>query len=143
MGCDIHLHIEIKIAGVWHHYGHPKISRNYDLFQKMAGVRGDEREAIASPRGLPADITKLTAYSAEHDKGKLAHSHSYLDAGEISSLEDWLREFGPPGRFGRCDLDWDILNCYLFGNSFGGFAKYPDERPEGLEDLRFVFWFDN
>ncbi len=37
MGCDIHLHTEVKIANVWHRYGCPSVDRNYRVFAKMAG----------------------------------------------------------------------------------------------------------
>lgn len=63
MGCDIHLHTEVKINGVWHHMGAPSVPRNYRLFAKMAGVRGIETP-IAEPRGLPGDATLLTRRDA-------------------------------------------------------------------------------
>lgn len=27
MGCDIHLHIEVKINGAWEHYATPRVDR--------------------------------------------------------------------------------------------------------------------
>lgn len=38
MGCDIHLHAEVKIKNAWHHYAHPSVPRSYPLFSIMAGV---------------------------------------------------------------------------------------------------------
>lgn len=134
MGCDIHLHIEIKLGGRWEHLGHPNVGRNYELFAVMAGVRGDEKP-IAPPRGLPSDASVVTKFDFANWESD-AHTPSYLNAEEIARLEDWLHER-------KIDMEWELLHCYLFGNSFGGFHKYPTERSNVVEDLRFVFWFDN
>lgn len=142
MGCDIHLHIEVKINGKWEHYGAPSINRNYSLFEKMAGVRGEQSEAIAPPRGLPEDINALTRFEADLIDSD-AHSHSYLTASELSILAKWYATTGT-GKHGMPnDIERDLVHCYFFGNSFAGFWDYPDEREDGVEDVRFVFWFDN
>lgn len=62
MGCDIHLHQEVKIGGEWHHYREQSVSRNYALFAKMAGVRnyGLTVTPIDEPRGIPDDATDGT-----------------------------------------------------------------------------------
>ena len=133
MGCDIHLHQEVKINGKWEHYGIADVGRNYQLFAKMAGVRGDEAP-IVEPRGYPADVTTVTQFNAT-DWGRDAHTPSWLGAEEIAELFEWLNEPGevrPRERFG-----------WLFGNCWDSFTKYPEDRPTGLEDIRFVFWFDN
>jgi hypothetical protein len=141
MGCDIHLHIEVKIGGEWHHYGAPSIRRDYALFEKMAGVRGEVSEAIAPPKGLPTDCTFLTKFLSDYEGGD-GHSHSYLTAPEIVLLADWLNSIATDSARGH-DLEMDILHTFLFGNSFDGFVRYPEDNPKGLEDVRFVFWFDN
>lgn len=138
MGCDIHLHTEVKIGGKWRHYSAPNFQRNYKYFAKMANVRNyDEIEPISEPKGLPFDITEVTKFDA--DKwGSDAHSASWLGAEELVELEEFVLEDrkGDPWFENKT---WG----YLFGNTWGGFAKYPEDRPEGLEDVRFVFWFDN
>ncbi len=135
MGCDIHLHGEVKIDGKWLHYSQPRIPRSYRLFTKMANVRSydEEIEPICLPRGLPEDLSEMTAFEAEH-WGSDGHSHSWLGSEEIQELEEWLsgihrHRFAP----------WD----YLFSNTWGGFHRYRQEFPKQLEDIRFVFWFDN
>lgn len=147
MGCDIHLHTEVKINGKWQHYGFPRVLRNYSVFAKMANVRNEYREdditPISLPKGIPEDATELTKYSYEYWKED-AHSMSWLDAGEIEQLEDYInKELKPTTATNLigwwCEENWG----YLFGNSWGGFTKYPENRPVGLEDIRFVFWFDN
>lgn len=136
MGCDIHLHIEIKIAGQWHHYACPKIDRNYELFSIMADVRGN-LPAISEPKGLPEDASIITKMNYDEYWSGDAHSKSYLNSDELvilsASITDHL----------GLDLEHDILRCYLFGNSFDGFILYPKSYPKEIEDVRFVFWFDN
>lgn len=144
MGCDIHLHMEVKINGKWHHYGAPSVDRMYALFAKMAGVRNRDSEIkpIAKPRGVPADATELTQFDCARWSSD-GHSHSWLDAPEIAQVIEWIKtELGQRG-FGNV-WDWQSKNFgYVFGNGWDGFNKYPEDRPQGLEDIRWIFWFDN
>lgn len=132
MGCDIHLHVEVKIKGKWEHYNNPYISRNYRLFAKMAGVRAEKYdEPIAQPRGLPADLSLVTQFDATY-WGEDGHSHSWLsdaEAGEAQKTEE--REHPP-------------IFGYLFGSYIDSYIKYPDEQLNemGYEAARVVFWFD-
>ena len=138
MGCDIHVHTEVKINGEWHHLGNPNVGRHYALFAKMANVRNrGDITPIAEPRGLPDDITFLTRFDKERDGG---HSYSYLTGEEIDQLDVWYRQ-----ECKRFTNDY----CYIekeFGYLFSGgwnVKKYPDDQPDGVEDSRWVFWFDN
>lgn len=144
MGCDIHLHIEIKIAGIegWQHFSHPHVHQNYLLFSYMANVRNyDNVTPISSPKGLPPDISEVTKYCYTVDKLHYhPHSESYLDSDEIAKLDEVWESFAKED-FNN-DLEHSIFQCYLFGNSFGGFRRYGDKVPN-LQDVRFVFWFDN
>jgi len=143
MGCDIHLHIEVKVNGKWEHYASPWIQRNYTLFEKMAGVRGDDENAISLPKGMPEDASFITKQSCE-DFGSDGHSHSYLTLNEIVQLEDWLNSLPKvEGNYLATDLEHSILHTYCEGNSFAGILRYPKEKPSWIEDTRFVFWFDN
>ena len=71
MGCDIHCYVEYRPLEPRNDYdkrwrdfgGRINPGRNYDLFDRMAGVRGDKRNAVVPPRGLPDDL----AYSAFSD----------------------------------------------------------------------------
>ena len=138
MGCDIHLHTEVKIKGVWEHYCSCNLDRDHDLFTLMAGVRdrGVGIKPISKPRGVPADATVITKYDAKVVWGSDGHSHSFLHASELEQIEKFMltqrNENFPERQWG-----------YLFGNSWGGFTEYPEDRPKGLEDVRFIFWFDN
>lgn len=129
MGCDIHLHVEVKIDNQWHHYSALRVLRNYGLFSLMAGVRGSF-DPIVNPRGIPSDITLLT----QIDLGKWdedAHTLSYLDSSELAALASRMHE-EKIGEFS------DYFG-YFFGNDYYGREDWPEE----IEEVRFVFWFDN
>lgn len=159
MGCDIHAFFEIKIKdseqldfpGIqrahWHCYTQPRIARYYFMFERLAGVRGDVANAMFPPRGLPDDLSETVKFAARYME-RDAHTHSWLNSKEIVDFNDWGEKYlecSPKNKYlfnGRWDMEIE-WGCYLFGNSFAGFEKYPDARPKGLLDLRLVFWFDN
>lgn len=140
MGCDIHAHVEIKINGKWHHFGNPYIERSYDLFSRMANVRNNkEIVPIDNPRGLPKDITWETNFCAVEECG---HSHSWLSGKEVAELGDWYenkqKEWNPESYY-----SFEVKAVgFIFGNGWD-IQQYPDDYPEGVEDARLVFWFDN
>jgi hypothetical protein len=142
MGCDIHFFAEVKIDGTWYCHGHPSIDRCYDLFYKMAGVRSSddaEKAPIALPKGLPKDLSVVVQKYWEQEKLD-AHSASWLGAEEIAILEKWLENW----HRGRANGEYfypEKIWGYLFRSSWGGTVKYG--LPEGVQDIRFVFWFDN
>lgn len=133
MGCDIHFHSEILINGKWHHYSTRHVTRSYRLFALMAGVRGD-LPPVVRPRGLPDDMTEATKLDYEEWKDD-AHHMSYLDSKLIDDLAAQIKIY-------NLGDESDFFG-HLFGNSYSGFVKYPAEYPSSLEDVRFVFWFDN
>ena len=139
MGCDIHVHVEIKVAGKWEHYNHPRVGRWYELFARMADVRNDGGvDPIARPRGMPDGCSVGTLVSCRADDG---HSHSWLDALEIALLDKWVE--AEAGEGSVCPFEDNF--GYLFGNSFSGFLTRGRDGgyPEEVEDVRFVFWFDS
>ena len=142
MGCDIHVHSEVKINGVWHHVGAPCIGRDYSLFSKMAGVRSydPKEEPIVEPRGIPNDATFLTLFDYERMKGD-AHTPSWLNGEEIGRLDEWFRKLWNgrnPNGFFYIEHEFG----YLFSNGWN-VKKYPSDAPVGVEDARWIFWFDN
>ncbi len=58
MGCDIHMYVEYKRKerSVWSSFG-GKINpgRNYNMFARMAGVRGEFEGVSLEPKGMPED----------------------------------------------------------------------------------------
>jgi len=155
MGCDIHLHVEIKYKGEWIHYAAPNVDRHYWLFGVMAGVRGDEKP-IAEPKGLPADISLTTKIDYEYKRCRW-HTPSWLNEEEIMELEDRLKgrfeseyDSEKRNRIPQCissyDLEYGILKgTYFYGNSLVGWKRRNDREsvPDGVENIRLVFWFDN
>lgn len=136
MGCDIHLHIEVKISGKWHHYGHPSIPRSYPLFEKLAGVRGQRDNAIAPLRGVPLDMSTVTSLSYLLWRPD-AHSLSWIDSDEIIEVCNWLDKAGKRGDQYRFAENW-------FGYLFGcGWSDWREEGPADIQTVRFIFWFDN
>lgn len=140
MGCDIHLHIEVKINGEWLHYSNRHVDRHYALFAKMANVRNRENEIvpISAPKGMPPDASTVTTFSY-YEWDLDGHSYSWLSASEIAVLANWVKEQS----WGSGAFYFEDMFGFLFGNSFPGFTKHPEDRPKGLQDVRFVFWFDN
>jgi len=145
MGCDIHIHAEVKIEGQWHHYGILRADRNYALFARLANVRNDEEDPIppiAEPRGIPADATFLTMFDVKKWDGD-GHSHSWINADEIASLPEWVKGYAKKNGF-DVPFFWESNQFgFLFGNNWSDFRNYPDSFPAGLEDIRFIFFFDN
>jgi len=157
MGCDIHFHSEVKIYGKWEHYGSPLMMRDYDLFAFMADVRNyNDITPISQPKGLPDDISVVTKVAAEI-WGADGHSHSFLTGrDEIRRLEEFMKSLDKSRqKVDEVDENGKLINGnwyfyfpekdldYLFGGSWSGFYEYPKNYPPQIEDVRFVFWFDN
>ena len=143
MGCDIHAHVELKLAdGQWHHWNAPSIARHYALFTKLAGVRNyGEETPFAEPRGLPVDVTLPTRNARDYD-GPDGHSDSWISRDEIRQLEEWWNEKvrsqpSQPKYDPRSVFEVGVMGGYLSGNGYG------HELPEWVTDVRLVFWFDN
>ena len=146
MGCDIHMVLEVKyenkwigintFAGFyaraldWHGKTEPKWlfwlvrNRSYDLFAKLAGVRGDG----PPPRGIPEDVSDLAVMEIERF-GLDGHSHSW---GLLSEIGGYFLASIAPAKV----LDKDRLNevRMLFGL---------DNEEAPLEECRLVYFFDN
>jgi hypothetical protein len=151
MGCDIHLHVEIRYKGKWEHYAMPRIECNYALFGIMAGVRGPG-PPIVKPKGVPKDMSVVTKLKYEHDWPD-THTPSWFNEKEIDKLVEWLKKEerkanlkGERYPFMYFDLEAGILNgTYLFGNRLTAFKHYNDIEyvPKECDAVRLVFWFDS
>ena len=138
MGCDVHCHFEVKIDGKWEHYSVPGIRRNYQLFEKMAGVRGDITNAISPPKGLPDEISVITKIDVDYWNGD-AHNHSWLSSTEFKELYVFHQKLAGKDWY---NLDYEQYG-FLFGNDFKSFELESEGYPKEIEDFRLVFWFDN
>ena len=133
MGCDIHAFIEIKVDGTWHHYGPAKIKRDYDLFEYMAGVRGEVQNW--PPRGLPADVSVVTQLLSDHE-GVDGHTHSWLNHDEMLQVIEY-------GKRNQDGWEWLPFGVYFFGNGIEDWKDPSYSFPVQIQDIRLVFWFDN
>lgn len=139
MGCDVHLVAEVKIRGDWHTYAVLNPTRWYSAFAKLAGVRVDDIEPIAKPRGLPGDISPV-ANAAYLDAGDnyWLHHVSWLSSGEVEAFREWMMSQGGD----VCDWLAGISDghggVYLFRNCW-----VRESLPEYVDDFRWLFWFDN
>lgn len=131
MACDIHAYIEVKIAGRWVCHSQPKMPRSYDLFSKIAGIRGGH-DPIVPPRGFPADASEITRIEYEYD-GNDAHTPGWLTGAEMRAIDEWYAGEGPR---------YVPVFGYVTGNPPWG---VPEEEgyPAAYQEARLVFWFDN
>lgn len=137
MACDIHFHSEIKVDGQWRHYSAQKVERWYTLFAIMANVRNEDQTytPISMPKGLPNDLSFETAFCYEWEKGD-AHSESWFGSKEIETLYSWIKDW-------PCKYEGSDLFGYCLGQAWNHFEVYKEGLYHNIEDIRFVFWFDN
>jgi hypothetical protein len=145
MGCDIHVHVEVKIKGKWLHYGVYFVERNYLLFAILAGVRNyDKVLPFVEPRGIPKDVSDLTLFDWERSETDW-HTPSYINDREVEALNARLlaaKAIKHPDTISDC-----LKGFYLFGNNMDSYVQYPEDGKRlfgmGYEASRIVFWFDN
>lgn len=153
MGCDIHLLVEQRtLEHGWvgrncydtvltesnyrsrdkqrDYYDPPLVStRNYELFAKLANVRGNERGT--APRGLPPDPSPLLKRAVDA-WGSDGHSHTWLPLREAVQLWGSIY-FAVQALHNQID---DVNLAYrLFG------VDVLNE--QDWENFRLVAWFDN
>ena len=128
MGCDIHAMIEakyrypsLKDCWSWTSCGEIRISRDYRLFARLAGVRNyDNVQPIAEPRfdEITTNTNDKTCSQAFKrwvlDYGVDGHSHSFVTLDELQTVD--------PDLAARCRL---IALAH------------------GLDEPRLTFFFDN
>lgn len=141
MGCDIHEFVEIKVNGQWVYAGKIIIYRDYALFGVLAGVRDHDIDPVAEAKGIPSDMSKGLIFILGRGKFNTVeeieqniqyddyHSHSYLSMEEIYDAQEIYQE-------------------YLKGEDCSGIPEQLIKLGElkqhpFVEDVRFVFWFDN
>jgi hypothetical protein len=118
--------------------------RNYNLFAKLAGVRGEG----PSPKGVPDDASDLALMMVDRWEGD-GHSHSWMLMDEALPLFLTTGQLGKPGeavltamRSGTeaaieqsFDHFWSLDEHYNDNGECTGRDK--------LSDFRLIFWFDN
>jgi len=139
MGCDIHMHTEIKVNGKWLHFSQPRLERDYEMFGWLAGVRRDGTCLFGEPKGVPDDASDTTALCFREDGERCgAHTPSWIGAEEIERFYAKRKERDPK------DFSWEHEQMgYLFGNGWDWWRREPTSYPKCIQDIRWVFWFDN
>ena len=140
MGCDIHLYAEgrDKKTGEWLplRLG-DYVSRDYYFFALLAGVRNYyDVVPVAADRGVPEDITPVVRRELETWEDD-AHSTSWCTLDEMSTtilkrvphLDPW---HGYKIGGGLVDLCCSNDRKQIY-----------EERPVYVDEIRFIFWFDN
>lgn len=108
MGCDIHAYIEIvnKADSRGKPYvdcfGGIRIGRDYNLFTLMAGVRGDQAQALFQPKGFPDPVIDMSwqvrddycLYVVDEEKDEQENSCSRKQAEKWvkSGSSEWVGE---------------------------------------------------
>lgn len=147
MGCDIHFHAEIKLAGVWQHLTAPNIMRDYELFNVLSGVRG-EGPGFAK-LGMPKDATEITRYCHTVDDTD-AHTVGWLDAVAIGKAYEAMEKIYQR-RHHTGSFEWDFAEAtgWFQGNSLQEIAnccvekKTKDLHLDLITDIRFIVWYDS
>lgn len=142
MGCDIYGVVERRVTGderwiayrtldsISNIYGKKygafaepvALSRNYERFAKLAGVRGDGPKA----RGMPADASETSLLRFKQRGG---HTPSWLPLIEACDI------FVATERGTVSDFDRNYSQYFYFG--------IEPEVDGPLSEFRLVFWFDS
>lgn len=128
------------------------IGRNYELFGRLAGVRGGH---YRDPLGLPEDVTRLVKEESER-WGPDGHSHSYISLEEYKKVLFEELSYKPTS---RDDAFYDYRSTPFEKQppDFTTVVTYCDKLKERMSldkillgkdttsevQVRLVFWFDN
>ena len=160
MGADIHMVLEQKYDDEWvgvHAYPHLNASafrcempevvlgrtwplirdRDYELFAKLAGVRGDGPE----PCGVPEDVSQLARVQVAYWSLD-GHSHSHLSLREFTKRYVTCKHVIAKAAAARLQGGEAFKDAEVI--CAGGYD--PSAYEDGVDtdtDVRIVFWFDN
>jgi len=172
MGCDIHIHVEIKTNNEWNYFtgNHFTLSdwekeysgtekgnapfdwRSYGMFGVLAGVRGDTIPIKEVTYELPEGVSQDIQGNWNDWKGD-GHSLSYLTARDLFEF-DYNKDISTLTNKRR--ILFEKIKKYKYNSInetyydvLGGpdsmFFTHVKELSElgDLDDVRIVFWFDN
>ena len=147
MGCDIHIIIEQKVKDKWvgtfatnkAKYNDSLLGyhRNYDFFNRLAGVRCYNGVKLNQPKGIPNNISDLSKLVINEWEGD-GHSHSYFSAREFCDL--FNKEFKGKARGSYDILGIDIAYHDILGDMLGIDIAYDDILGDRW---RVIIFFDN
>lgn len=170
MGCDIHAYVEHRERDAdsktwWPFGGRINPGRNYDVFEKLAGVRGELSNAIVQPRGLPDDLSwessddywRWISYKGEvsdcvsPEKAEQWHRYGAPYKGTVGDGDDRPRYVGDPDAHTPSWVTVDEFAQALEAATRYGAAGVQYRAllaamrvlRQDNRDVRLVFWFDN
>lgn len=162
MGCDIHMYPEYRKVGRDHWQSLARRmnpGRDYDLFNKIAGLRGDG-EPVLPVRGMPANPSMMTKWENElfiSDEGgeeccTTKQAEQWITSGSSQYVDErkksvthpdwhshtWLTsaEFRQILELPR-EIGWNIDVAYW------GLLAMLEEIDRRAQETRIVIWFDN
>ena len=156
MGCDIHGYVEQDFFAEYEKQEHQSwysvvsldmvAERNYKIFNKLFGVRGDSDNGIAYNRGLPKD-------EEEQNKPKDSESNWDERPNSVIDLEKWGSDAHSVSYIywdeikDVLDNDFDSLlyegsNDIPFGWKFVFDSMKRLAKRKGSKGVRMVVWFD-
>lgn len=127
MGCDIHAHIEYRLAGdnYWSCFADPSMGRDYNLFGLLAGVRGGP--PLYQPRGRARITEDASVCARAADRLMVLPDSEYC---------------GQEGCCSSSDADrWTMTGLVSFIDDRGNYIYHPDHHSHhwlSLEELREV-----
>lgn len=125
MGCNSHLSIEVNYGSAWEPFAlDVPESRNYNLYEAMAGVRGYSGNAVVRPRGIPKDVSRVVEYWIKRASND-GHTHSWLSSDEFHRA--MLKGYGEGTK------EWDAIDGVLTTLKM----------LLGETNVRLIFFFDN
>ena len=160
MGCDIHCIVEYKHRDFhgdrWDSFGYEAINpgRNYDWFAKLAGVRGNCDNPLATGFGLPKDCSYATLYatSVQVTDENRALAEGWVLRG-LSKWQDFCVDLGNNPRYvshpdwhtyGWCDVKaWKKSIRGTKSLHLKCVNAIIDTLTKNDCEVRVVFWFDN
>lgn len=140
MGTIMVTHIEYKKDGRWLHYAAPRLARrDYRLMALIAGVRNEDNgiEPMIAPRGLPLDMSEVTAICyAEDNKSCRTKRETYYEGDEIFALQKRWNELA--NDLSMLDKDFEERVFGTYGPGGNAIASC-----QGFGGARMIFWFQD
>lgn len=141
MGADIHLYAEkyddklekwlpadCYVHNEWH-YKYPEDGEPEFTTSWPGMSDGRNYTLIASPKGLPADVSGYVSKKSDSWNGD-GHSHSYFT---LAELQKYVQDNPSP----------DVLSLIEEVKTLSRMNEYYQFKPEQAHYFRIVFWFDN
>jgi len=115
------MYVEVKINNMWEFEQKIYIEGNNTLFALLADVENENGDVIPIkfPKGFPADCSDYLKqkYSPKNN------NHSFLSIDEVMNYNVPMHK------------DFDMFMCTVHDYNLERLSDY-------IEDVRFVFWFD-